>query len=119
MKVRFYRVRGFLATAGEDTRGDGGNTSCVTVEAAGELLLYDAMYTPEKYAGEAGPCRRGWGHNTFEAGAKVAEAAGVKTLFLFHRDPRHDDAFMDELWARAKRHRSRTLVAKEGRKIAL
>ena len=35
-----------------------------------DLLIYDAMYTPEEYAGVAGPSRRGWGHSTFEGGAE-------------------------------------------------
>jgi ribonuclease BN (tRNA processing enzyme) len=79
-----------------------------------DLLIYDAMYTPEEYAGLAGPSRRGWGHSTFEAGAAVAEAAGVRQLCLFHHDPAHDDGFMDALGARARRRFRATSVAAEG-----
>ncbi|HVH98855.1 MAG TPA: MBL fold metallo-hydrolase [Enhygromyxa sp.] len=79
-----------------------------------DLLIYDAMYTPEEYAGLAGPSRRGWGHSTFEAGAAVAEAAGVRHLCLFHHDPAHDDGFMDALGARARRRFPATSVAMEG-----
>ncbi len=79
-----------------------------------DLLIYDAMYTPEEYAGVAGPSRRGWGHSTFEAGAAVAEAAGVHELCLFHHDPAHDDGFMDALGARARQRFRNTSVAAEG-----
>lgn len=79
-----------------------------------DLLIYDAMYTPEEYAGLAGPSRRGWGHSTFESGAAVAEAAGVRQLCLFHHDPAHDDGFMDALGARARRRFRATSVAAEG-----
>ncbi len=84
-----------------------------------DLLIYDAMYTPEEYAGIGGPSRRGWGHGTFESGAALAEAAGVQTLCLFHHDPSHDDGFMDALGARARRRFASTLVAAEGLEIDL
>jgi phosphoribosyl 1,2-cyclic phosphodiesterase len=86
----------------------------VELARGADLLIYDAMYTPEEYAGLAGPSRRGWGHSTFEAGAAVAEAAGVRHLCLFHHDPAHDDGFMDALGARARRRFRATSVAAEG-----
>lgn len=95
------------------------NHDLIELARGADLLIYDAMYTPEEYAGEAGPSRKGWGHSTFEAGAEVAEAAGVKNLCLFHHDPGHDDAFMDSLWARAKKRFARTLVATEGMELAV
>jgi phosphoribosyl 1,2-cyclic phosphodiesterase len=81
----------------------------VELAAGADLLIYDAMYTPEEFAS-----RRGWGHSTFEAGAAVAEAAGVANLCLFHHDPSHDDGFMDALGARARRRFRATSVAAEG-----
>ena len=42
MKVGFYGVRGSIATAGDETRRYGGNTSCVVVEAGGQTLIFDA-----------------------------------------------------------------------------
>jgi phosphoribosyl 1,2-cyclic phosphodiesterase len=88
--------------------------SLVELAREADLLIYDAMYTPEEYAGIGGPSRRGWGHSTFEAGAAVAEAAGVSELCLFHHDPSHDDGFMDALAARARRRFRATSVAREG-----
>jgi phosphoribosyl 1,2-cyclic phosphodiesterase len=84
-----------------------------------DLLVFDAMYTPEEYAGIGTFPRRGWGHSTFEMGAAVAEQAGVKQLALFHHDPGHDDAFMDQLGARARTRFAGTVVATEGMEIDL
>jgi phosphoribosyl 1,2-cyclic phosphodiesterase len=86
----------------------------VELARGADLLIYDAMYTPEEYAGVGGPSRRGWGHSTFEAGAALAEAAEVGELCLFHHDPSHDDGFMDALAARARRRFRATSVAREG-----
>lgn len=84
-----------------------------------DVLIYDAMYTPEEYEGEGGPNRHGWGHSTFEAGARLADAAGVRTLCLFHHDPAHDDTFMDALGKRARERRPGTIVAAEGMELTL
>lgn len=96
-------------------QGDTLNHDLVELSRGADLLIYDAMYTPEEYEGEGGGMsRKGWGHSTFDAGARVAEAAGVKQLCLFHHDPAHDDAFMDGLGARARRRFDDTCVATEG-----
>ena len=84
-----------------------------------DVLIYDAQYTPEEYAGEAGPSRRGWGHSTFEAAALLAERSGAKQLMLFHHDPSHDDAFMADLEQRAQRRWAPTQVAREGMVLSL
>jgi phosphoribosyl 1,2-cyclic phosphodiesterase len=58
-----------------------------------DLLIYDCMYTPEEYCGaKDGVPRVGWGHSTFEVGAKLAADAGVGELLLFHHDPDQTDA---------------------------
>jgi phosphoribosyl 1,2-cyclic phosphodiesterase len=84
-----------------------------------DVLIYDAMYTPEEYEGEVGPPRHGWGHSTFEAGARLADHAKVRQLVLFHHDPSHDDGFMDALRERARKRRPSTEVAREGMTITL
>ena len=95
-----------------------------------DLLIFDAMYTPEEYVGSAKAVapgiaagglfpRVGWGHSTFEMGAAVAEAAGVERLALFHHDPAHDDDFMDALAARAQARLAATVTAREGMEISL
>ena len=70
-----------------------------------DALIYDAMYTPEEYLGKvpgAGPSKVGWGHSTFDEGAKLAAAATVKHLYLFHHDPQQTDADVLKKEARAQ-----------------
>ena len=45
---------------------------------------------------------------------RLADAAGVKTLVIFHHDPGHDDAFMDQVAADSALARPGTIVAQEG-----
>jgi phosphoribosyl 1,2-cyclic phosphodiesterase len=84
-----------------------------------DLLIYDAQYTPEEYAGEAGPCRAGWGHSTYRAGAELARAAGAQALALFHHDPGRDDAQVAALVERARSLFPRTFAAREGLTVGL
>ncbi len=95
------------------------NGGLVELCRGADVLIYDAMYTPEEYAGEVGMSRKGWGHSTFDAGAAIAEKAGVKTLCLFHHDPGHDDVFLDGLGDRARRRFADTVVAREGLTLSL
>jgi phosphoribosyl 1,2-cyclic phosphodiesterase len=84
-----------------------------------DLLIYDAQYTPEEYAGEAGPSRVGWGHSTFAAGAELARVAGVGELALFHHDPGRSDAAVGAIVDRARGLFSQTFAAREGLTVAL
>jgi phosphoribosyl 1,2-cyclic phosphodiesterase len=109
------------ATDLELAEGEGGRVfdDLVALCRGADLLIFDAMYTPEEYDGKVGMSRRGWGHSTYEMGARVCEKAGVGMLALFHHDPAHDDAFMDQLGERARSRFARTVVAREGQEIAL
>jgi diguanylate cyclase (GGDEF)-like protein len=51
-----------------------------------DLVVHDAQYTNEEYAGKLG-----WGHSPTDYVTDVALAAGVTRLALFHHDPTHDD----------------------------
>jgi phosphoribosyl 1,2-cyclic phosphodiesterase len=72
-----------------------------------ELLIHDAMYTPEELE-----THRGWGHSTFEQAVTVAAEAGIRRLVLFHHEPEHGDGVMDGLLDEARR------LAKQGRRPA-
>lgn len=74
-----------------------------------DLMIFDATYTESEIA-----TRRGWGHSTWQDAVRLADAAGVGTLCLFHHDPGHDDEFMDNLGAQAAAARPGTIVAREG-----
>lgn len=79
-----------------------------------DVLIYDAQYTPEEYAG-----KRGWGHSTWLEATRVAIDAGVGRLILFHHDPGHSDGCMEAILAQARGHFARTEIATEGRRIVL
>jgi len=79
-----------------------------------DVLIYDSMYTPEEY-----PSKLGWGHSTFEAGAELAEAAGVSQLVLFHHEPARSDDEIEALETRARQRFPNSVAAREGLKIEL
>ena len=80
-----------------------------------EVLIYDAQYTPEEYVGTSGGAsKRGWGHSTFEEGAKLAKRAGVQRLVLFHHDPMQSDAAVRDKESRARALFPDALAAHEG-----
>jgi phosphoribosyl 1,2-cyclic phosphodiesterase len=81
-----------------------------------EVLVYDAQYTPEEYAGTAGTGgpKKGWGHSTFEEGAKIARTAGARRLVLFHHDPIQGDAAVRDKEKRARAVFPETIAAHEG-----
>jgi len=81
-----------------------------------DVLIYDAQYTPEEYAGTAGTGgpKLGWGHSTFEAAVGLAKAAGASKLILFHHDPMQNDAAVREKERRAKALFPNTMAAFEG-----
>lgn len=77
----------------------------VEMGAGANMVIYDCCHTDEK-------CRRikGPGHSTWQEGLRLVEAAGTKTLAIFH----HDNEFMDEVARQAKPSRSGTIFAREG-----
>lgn len=86
----------------------------VRLARGADVLIYDAQYTPEEYRGEVGASKRGWGHSTYAAGIDIARAAGVRTLALFHHDPRRTDAEVAEIVQRARVGFPNTVAAREG-----
>ena len=85
-----------------------------------DVLVHDAMYTPAQLE-----THRGWGHSTYDEAVALAAEADVRRLVLFHHEPEHADAVMDELVAAAqKTARSRgltleVLAAQEGMQLTL
>jgi phosphoribosyl 1,2-cyclic phosphodiesterase len=79
-----------------------------------DLLIYDCTYTQEEFSIFVGR-----GHSTWCEGVRLAEAAAVKTLAIFHHDPAHDDAFMDCIATEAASARPGTFVAIEGATIQI
>jgi phosphoribosyl 1,2-cyclic phosphodiesterase len=90
-------------------RPGGLDTNVLGLIDRADLMIYDATYTDAEY-----PQHKDWGHSTWQEGVRLADAAGVRTLVIFHHDPGHDDAFMDRVAADAAIARPGTIVAQEG-----
>ncbi len=85
------------------------DTNVLQLVDRADIMIYDCTYTDEEY-----PTHKNWGHSTWQEGVRLANAAKVKTLVLFHHDPDHDDNFMDGVAAEAAAARPGTIVAREG-----
>ena len=86
----------------------------VELARGADVLIYDAQYTSDEYA-----AKRGWGHSTAEEGARLAEAAGVGQLVLYHHDPTHDDWQVARIEAATRGRFPATVAAREGLVLTL
>ncbi len=92
----------------------------VRLAKGADVFIYDSMYLPEEYSGEAGGgAKVGWGHSTYEQGVKLVQAAGAKQLVLYHHDPMHTDAMIEEKERRARKLFENSIAAREGLVITL
>ena len=87
----------------------GFDPALLAMVADADLMVYDANFTDAEYGAHVG-----WGHSTWQQALGLADAASVGTVVLFHHDPRHDDATMDDIARAAAAVRPSTLVAREG-----
>lgn len=62
-----------------------------------DVLLHDGQYTAAEYRE-----RVGWGHSSIEQAVAFADLVGAQRLVLFHHDPDHGDATVDDLLAQAR-----------------
>ncbi|MEB3212711.1 MAG: MBL fold metallo-hydrolase [Leptolyngbyaceae bacterium] len=83
-----------------------------------DVMIYDATYTDEEYHSEK-TSKVGWGHSTWQEAVKVAKAADVKKLVIFHHDPLHTDDFMDDIKDKTAQEFPNSVVAWEGLEIDL
>ncbi len=117
-----YRVswRGYSAAYITDTEhlADGLDKNVLWLARNADVMIYDATYTDEEYYSKA-TSRVGWGHSTWQEAIKVAKAANVKKLVIFHHDPLHNDDFLDHVGEQAAQQFPNTLMAREGQTIQL
>lgn len=108
-----YRIdsgAGSIVYATDHEHGDSAiDANLVSVAAGADVLIYDAQYTTAEYAS-----RRGWGHSTWEEAVRMATAAGVKQLVLFHHDPLRSDDAMDSIVEDARSGFANCIGAREG-----
>ena len=63
-----------------------------------DVLIMDSQYTAEEYAQHVG-----WGHGCVDDVVRLALAANVKHLFLFHHDPDHSDGDISAMEKHARK----------------
>lgn len=107
-----------LGSGGEYEVGPSWRGELVKFLRGADVLIHDAMYTPEELEQY-----RGWGHSSYEEALWLCEEAGVGRLVLFHHRPEHDDAAMDTMVERAGEAAARgeveVLAAAEGMTLTL
>lgn len=91
------------------SRADAAHAELVDFLRGCDVLILDTQYTDEEYKSHVG-----WGHGSLSTTVALALEAGVKKLVMFHHDPIHDDAMMDEMAEKA-----RQLVAASGKTLAV
>lgn len=74
-----------------------------------DLLIHDAMYTPEECASHGG-----WGHSSYAEAVELARESGAKRLVLFHHEPEHTDDATDAIAEQARR-----LASQSGSRLAI
>ncbi|MCH7931414.1 MAG: MBL fold metallo-hydrolase [Proteobacteria bacterium] len=78
------------------------------------LFIYDCTYTDKEFER-----KRGWGHSTWEEAVRLAQAANVESLAIFHHDPDHEDRFMEQIESQARQIWSGAFVAREHMRVNL
>jgi phosphoribosyl 1,2-cyclic phosphodiesterase len=83
-----------------------------------DLLIHDGQFTDAEYRSHVG-----WGHCGLGDALTFAQHAGVRRLSLFHHDPFHDDAALDEMEREASAASSgrfdEVSLAREGQTVEL
>ena len=72
-----------------------------------DILILDAQFDADEYSVHVG-----WGHSSVDDAVDIALRAQARRLFLFHHDPAHNDAKIDQMVQHARR-----LVAKSGQEL--
>ncbi len=117
-----YRVnwRGKTAAYITDTEHlpDGLDENVFRLAYQADIAIIDCTYTDEEYY-DAKSSKVGWGHSTWQEAVKLAKAAEVKKLVIFHHEPLHDDDFLDRIGEQAAAELPGTILAREGESIDL
>lgn len=79
-----------------------------------DIFINDAQYSPQELERH-----RGWGHSTWREGVRIAKAADVANLVLFHHDPDSSDKAIDGILRDAREQFENTWAAAEGMVMTL
>jgi phosphoribosyl 1,2-cyclic phosphodiesterase len=88
---------------------DGPDRNILGLIDGADIVIYDSTFSDAEY-----PDYKGWGHSTWEEGARLCAAAKVGTFVIFHHAPERTDADLDRLAAAVTKMRPGSLVAREG-----
>jgi phosphoribosyl 1,2-cyclic phosphodiesterase len=77
-----------------------------------DIVIYDATYTDEEL-----PHYLGYGHSTWQHGAKLCAAANVGKYVIFHHRLEHDDETLDQIEVAARNAFSGSVLAREGLRL--
>ncbi len=118
-----YRIAGgaarlvFATDVEIGARGAVADQSLIEFARGADALVHDAQYSEEDYHGSAP--KRGFGHSTPAMAARIAAAADVGRLVLFHHDPHYSDATLMELQRHAQIRFPEVVTAHEGLELRL
>ncbi|MGH9046995.1 MAG: MBL fold metallo-hydrolase, partial [Acidimicrobiales bacterium] len=97
-----------------ETCDDGALDLCADVD----VLVHDAQYTDVELSH-----KHDWGHSTVDFAVELARRSRARHLVLFHHDPSHDDAALDDMLERAQKlaapHGVEVSSAREGENFRL
>jgi ribonuclease BN (tRNA processing enzyme) len=85
-----------------------------------DTLIHDAMYLDQIIQ-----ARAGWGHSTPRQAVDLAREGRCRRLILFHHEPEHDDAALDQLVRDTREYAARVApglnveAAMEGMRLSL
>ena len=112
-RIEFAGKSFCYVTDTEHVIGEPDQNILALIEGA-DLVAYDSTYTDKEF-----PAKIGWGHSTWQEGIRLAKAANVKKLAIFHHDPDHEDRFMRRIETKAAAMWPSAMVAREHMRIEL
>jgi len=85
-----------------------------TLARDADVFIVDSQYTPEEL-----PEHFGWGHSSWKQCIETRVRAGVKQVVLFHHNPDHDDAAVEEKLQNARKYHPNVIAAREGLELTV
>lgn len=93
---------------------DGLDQALISFVRNADLLIYDSTFDDKDFDRFVG-----WGHSTWQQAVRIADAASVKSLTLFHHDPGRTDDELDDRLNQLRALRPHDHIAYEGLTLSL
>ena len=103
-----YDGRSICYVTDTEHTGDEPDKNILDLIEGADYFIYDSTYSDDEFTEH-----KGWGHSTWQEGARLADLAGVGTFVAFHHDPDHDDDHMDAVCEALDAVRPGSVVARE------